>query len=138
MEKAMRNKTERDPQLTRLQQQIGAWRKRRINPRQRIPQGFWQQAVELARTRGVCRVAAVLHLNYYGLQRRLPGAEGRGPVPAVEGPTFIELPRVAGLESGVCRVELVGRRGAKLVLQLAQDNLPALRTVLEMFWGPGR
>lgn len=146
----MRSNDGSEQKLAKLQQQLAAWRKSRTSPRQRIPPGLWQQAAKLARHCGVCRVSEVLHLNYYGLKRRLsrpipPRREVSAPLPGwvADRPAFVELPLVSGsgLGNGGCRVEVEQREGAKLVLHLARDHsdpLAALSLVLEAFWRNGQ
>jgi hypothetical protein len=146
----MRNNDESVPiqRLGQLQQQLSAWRKTRKNPQQRIPDEFWQQASELARLLGVCRVSTVLRLNYYGLKRRVNRPAKRlrkecGTALALAGgiPGFVELPLVSAQAHSGSRVELAQPAGSKLVLHLGQDSqayLASLELVLESFWREGR
>jgi len=55
----------------------------------RIPESLWSQAVALAATHGVSKVAVTLRLDYNRLKRRV--ASGAPPPAPPSDPDFIEL-----------------------------------------------
>jgi len=90
-----------------LQTRFEQWRQNRQG-RAAIPDELWAAAVEVARSNGVNRTAAALHLDGGKLKRRMVAAgvnAGKKPTPA-----FVELitPQLAALPE--CTIELEGRR----------------------------
>jgi hypothetical protein len=57
----------------------------------RIPESLWLQAVELAATHGVAKVAATLRLDYVRLKRRVAACPVATASPASAPPGFVEL-----------------------------------------------
>ena len=90
-----------------LQTRFEQWRQNRQG-RAAIPDELWAAAVEVARSNGVNRTAAALHLDGGKLKRRMVAAgvnAGKKPTPA-----FVELitPQLTALPE--CTIELEGRR----------------------------
>jgi hypothetical protein len=78
--------------IAQLQQQLTQWRSAN-RPRTRLPDSFWNAAVELARQYGIYQTAHPLRLDYVGLKRRLLGSRSpqrkRAQKPAQ--PAFVEI-----------------------------------------------
>src|SRR5215472_9672785 len=74
--------------ITQLQRQLEQFRSTRP-ARTRLPESFWQAAVELARQYGIYAVAHRLRLDYTRLKQRLDGIPSRERKPAETA--FIEL-----------------------------------------------
>ena len=55
----------------------------------RIPEELWAQAVALAATHGVSKVATTLRLDYAGLKRRLTALTQPAPEPTAAPPAFV-------------------------------------------------
>src|SRR5438094_1356258 len=70
--------------LTQLRQQLNAWRRSQTQ-RTRLPEPLWEAAAALARAHGVSRVAQMLRLDFYKLQRR-------SIQPPLSSPRFVEIP----------------------------------------------
>src|ERR1700733_15539791 len=68
--------------ILQLQQQLDQWRSAQKG-RAKLPESFWQAAVDLAKQYGVFRTAQPLRLDYTRLKQRLMGAgqQRRSPVP---------------------------------------------------------
>lgn len=62
--------------ILQLQQQLDQWRSAQKG-RAKLPESFWQAAVDLAKQYGVFRTAQPLRLDYTRLKQRLSGAVPR-------------------------------------------------------------
>ena len=67
--------------ILQLQQQLDQWRGAQKG-RTKLPESFWQAAVDLARQYGVFRTAQPLRLDYTRLKQRLSGAGRSESLPA--------------------------------------------------------
>lgn len=107
--------------IAQLQQQLEQWR-RENPPRTKLPELFWQSAVDLAKQYGVYQTAHPLRLDYMGLKNRLLGSAD--PRRKVEQPAFVELiaPRSTKLEE--CVIEFESAGGAKMRIQWKASAAP--------------
>lgn len=78
--------------IAQFQQQLNQWRSTN-RPRTRLPEPFWNAAVELARQYGIYRTAHPLRLDYADLKQRLLGSPKRAPKRArkTTKAAFVEL-----------------------------------------------
>jgi hypothetical protein len=90
--------------IVQLQEQLNQWRSVQQG-RTKLPDLFWQSAVELAKRYGVYRTAHALRLDYMRLKKQL--GESAGPHPLRPQASFVELrpiPSITaamhGLQSG--------------------------------------
>jgi hypothetical protein len=93
--------------IIQLQTQLDQWRSTQKG-RTKLPESFWQAAVDLAKEYGLFRTADPLRLDYMRLKKRLEGSTGppRKQPPAA----FVELvARPADLQECVIEFESVGR-----------------------------
>ena len=60
--------------LERLTKRVTAWRERREHPRSRVPEELWNEAVAVARIRGVHPTAKAIRFGYYELKARVESA----------------------------------------------------------------
>jgi hypothetical protein len=90
--------------ILHLQQQLDQWRGAQKG-RTKLPESFWQAAVELAKQYGVFRTAQPLRLDYMRLKQRLSGAAQRQESPR---PAFVELVRPQPAEMEECIIEFEG------------------------------
>jgi len=99
--------------ITQLQTRLDQWRSTQKG-RTKLPESFWQAAVDLAKEYGLFRTADPLRLDYMRLKKRLEsstGTPGKQPRAA-----FVELvARPADLQECVIEFESVGR--AKIRIQ---------------------
>ena len=101
--------------LAQVRREFERWRRSR--PRgARIPEELWVAAADLARSHGVSQTSQALRLDYYGLQRRLPGTEREPDVAAAE---FVEVSLPAGSFGGCCQLDLADHRGGQLRVRVS-------------------
>jgi hypothetical protein len=125
-----RQRRQLPPDLVRGLSQFQAWRgQRKLGGR--IPQGLWTMATRLAKTHGVSRTAAVLGLDYYGLQKRAKGAASE---PQPSGPAFVELTSPV-IVAKHCRFELDNGAGGTMSVHLAGYDAADLEALSRGFWG---
>jgi hypothetical protein len=98
--------------ILQLQRQLEDFRSSQSG-RTKLPESFWQAAVELARQYGVYPVAHPLRLDYMGLKKRLgevPSPHTRKAVP----PAFVELVAAQPAAFEACIIEFESARGVKM------------------------
>jgi hypothetical protein len=104
--------------IAQLQEQLTQFRNSN-QPRTRLPESFWNAAVELARQYGIYQTAHPLRLDYVGLKRRLLGSRSPQPKRTQKRtePAFVELmaPQAAKPDEWV--IELESSRGSKMRIQ---------------------
>jgi hypothetical protein len=127
----MRNREIFTADLEPVRRQLDEWRTTR-NLRGRLPETLWQAATELARAHGVNAVARALHLDYYGLKRRVQGgAPQRGG--RTGAPAFVEV-QLEPARGWECQAQLEDRRGAKMNLRLVGGGTAEVATLVQSFW----
>ncbi len=102
-----REKTALPDDLSQLSQRLEEWRSANP-PRTRLPEPFWESAVEMAQRHGLHRTTKALRMDYTRLKKRLPA--GMQP-PRSAPPAFLELlasPMTGPVE---CVVELESAGG---------------------------
>ena len=138
-------------ELTVAGERFARWRRGRVRGA-RIPHELWQLAIELSVHYGVSRVAGVVRVGYYELQKQCrlaaAGENSARPTPPERAPRFIELPRSAGpastpakapewieAESRECVIEIEHASGHRLRLRLPVADVakitPFVRQLLE-------
>jgi hypothetical protein len=113
--------------ILQLQQQLDQWRGAQKG-RAKLPESFWQAAVDLAKQYGVFRTARPLRLDYTRLKQRLSGAAQR--------PAFVELVRPQPAEMEECVIEFESAQGGKMRVQW-RSNTPLDWTNLLRAWRDG-
>lgn len=110
---------------------IARWRARCPYRGAAMPVALWAAAVTLARRHGLYTTARTLHVDYGSLKKRLDAAgAGRAPSPA-----FIELPAARPTGLGPCVIDLAGRRGRRLRIEVAGVTVADLVTLTQIAWG---
>lgn len=74
-------------------------------PRRRLPEWIWQQAVELAQRHGVNCTARVLRLDYAQLKKRVK------PAPLQPAPSFVEIVAGQAISSSRYLIEVESAHG---------------------------
>ena len=98
-----------EAELIEFSNQLTSWRQAH-RQRTRLPEEFWQEAVRLARRRGLHRTARTLRLDYKRLKERLAASNG--------APTkFVEVTVTAPNTVKECVLVMEASRG-KLRLEL--------------------
>ena len=110
---ARRNSQKVPEAITQLQTQLDQWRSTQKG-RTKLPESFWQAAVDLAKEYGLFRTADPLRLDYMRLKKRLEDSTG---TPRKQPPAaFVELvAHRADLQECVIEFESAGR--AKMRIQ---------------------
>jgi D-alanyl-D-alanine carboxypeptidase len=117
--------------ILHLQQQLDQWRGAQKG-RAKLPESFWQAAVDLAKQYGVFRTAQPLRLDYTRLKQRLRGTAPQRKSPR---PAFVELVRPPSEMEG-CIIEFESAQGAKMRVQW-RSNTPPDWTNLLRAWRDG-
>ena len=126
---AGRQRIEVPGELVVLAGKLKRWRRSRTRGA-RIPESFWNSAVELARRLGVSRTAAALRVGYYSLQERCERASRSEPSAAA---TFVELPPGSFVgPTTECVIEWEKASGARLRIRL--PGTPDLAALSRSFW----
>ena len=101
--------------------------------RAKLPESFWQSAVDLAKRFGVFRTAQPLRLDYTRLKQRL----NRTLPPQKSLPTaFVELVRPHPAEKDECVIEFESAQGAKMRVQWRSSVPPDWSSLLRA-WRDG-
>ena|SRR5437867_7919669 len=116
-----------------LQQQLDQWRGAQKG-RARLPESFWQSAVDLAKQYGVYHTAQPLRLDYMMLKQRLSGAVRRRKATQ---PSFVELVRTHPADLEGCIIEFESTQGAKMRVQW-RSSVPPDWTSLLRAWRDDR
>jgi len=95
--------------IEELQTRFEHWRQNRQRRAAPIPDELWTAAAEAARTNGVNRTAAALHLDGGKLKRRMVAASVSAG--NRNAPEFVELIAPAAATPPECIIELEGRQG---------------------------
>lgn len=98
--------------IVQLQEQLNQWRSLRQG-RTKLPESFWQSAIDLAKQYGVYRTAHGLRLDYMRLKKRLGASAGPHPSPQA---SFVELRPIPGVVHE-CNLEFESAGRAKLRIQ---------------------
>ena len=99
-----------------------------------MPVALWAAALALARQHGLSTTARTLRVDYGSLKKRLGTAEaGRVPSPA-----FVELPAARPTGLGPCVIDLGGRRGRRLRIEVTGVTVADLVTLTQVAWGRDR
>jgi len=99
--------------ITQLQRQLEQFRSTRP-ARTKLPESFWQAAVELARQHGIYAVAHPLRLDYTRLKQRLSGMPSQSR--KQNRPAFVELIGDGTALPG-CVIEFESPGGGKMRIQ---------------------
>jgi hypothetical protein len=120
--------------LEKTRRRIARWRETCPYRGAAMPAALWAAAVALARQHGLYTTARTLHVDYGSLKKRLDATGAR----RVPSPAFIELPatRPAGL--GPCVIDLEGRRGRRLRIEVTGVTVADLVTLTQVAWGRER
>ena len=120
--------------LEKARRRIARWREGCPYRGAAMPAALWAAAVALARQHGLYTTARTLHVDYGSLKKRRDAA-GAGRVPA---PAFIELPAAGPSGLGPCVIDLEGRRGRRLRIEVTGVTVDALVTLAQVAWGRDR
>jgi hypothetical protein len=116
--------------VERVRQRIELWRQQRT-PGKPMPQRLWAAAAKVAQRHGVARTMHMLGVDYYKLKSL---AQGAAPV---ESAQFVEVAPPAPV--GQCRIEIEGRAGARIKIELpAASSADLVLGLCQRVWGDAR
>ncbi len=113
--------------IVQLQQQIDEWRSAQTR-RTKLPESFWQAAVDLAQQYGLYQTASPLRLDYMRLKKRV--METAVPRRKAAQPAFVELIRPPATELQECVIEFESAQGAKMRIQWKASAPPDWASLL--------
>jgi hypothetical protein len=117
--------------LEQTRRRIARWRETRPYCGAAMPAALWAAASALARQHGLYTTARRLRVDYGTLKKRLDAAEaGRGG-----SPTFVEFPAAPPSGCGPCVIDVEGRRGRRLRIEVAGVTVADLVTLTQVTWG---
>jgi hypothetical protein len=115
----------------KLRRKLELWRR---TGQGRTPERLWREAVELARTAGVSRVARVLRLDYYGLRRRVQESLSSTMVQKPPAPSFVEVEIPSVRAMAQCVLKLEDRSGKRLTVELPAGNVAEVAGIAGALW----
>jgi hypothetical protein len=117
-------------EIVELQRRLDEFRSTQRR-RTKLPESFWQAAVELARQHGLSRVAQPLRLDYMALKERLGGtSDVQQQMPKQPKPTFVELVSPAPVLLEECVIEVESTAGSKMRIQWKSNTPPDWNSLL--------
>lgn len=120
--------------LEQTRRRIARWRETRPYRGAAMPAALWAAAIALARQHGLYTTARTLRVDYGALKKRRDAA-GAGRVPSA---AFVELPAARPSGLGPCVIDLAGRRGRRLRIEVTSVTVADLVTLTQVAWGRGR
>lgn len=120
--------------LEQTRRRITRWRETRTHRGAPMPAALWTAAITLARQHGLYTTARALRVDYGSLKKRLDAA-GAGSVPS---PAFVELPAARPTGLGPCVIDLEGRRGGRMRIEVPGVTMADLVTLTRVAWGRDR
>jgi len=128
--------------LGALCERVERWREHREGPRARIPEELWEAAVGVARVEGLAATSRALRFDYGRLKGRVEQSvskESVGRGGNSEVAAFVELGpgqlagQLAG-PSGKAIVEIVGRRGGRMRIDVSGTSSVDVVGLAQAFW----
>jgi hypothetical protein len=95
-----------------------------------MPAALWTAAVGFARRYGVGPTARALPVDYGTLKARLEATRGAAPM----APAFVELTAARQAGVGACVVEVAGRRGRRLRVEVSSLPVSDLVALAHGLW----
>jgi hypothetical protein len=117
--------------LEKTRRRIVRWRETCPYRGAAMPAALWAAAIAAARRHGLYTTARTLHVDYGSLKKRLEAAGAR----RVPSPAFIELPAARPTGLGPCVIDLEGRRGRRLRIEVTGVTVADLVTLTQVAWG---
>ncbi len=131
-----------DDILSDVESQFESWRRSRRRGTH-IPTALWDAAIEVARDRGVSKVATALRLDYYKLKQRLEEEVPERPeedapeLASVGKGRFVEIPWPSSSASE-CVFELEDAAGTRLRVTLQGASPAELEPLARTLWSLAR
>ena len=116
--------------LVVLRQRVEDWRRNGGGRGSRIPEVLWNEAATVARDAGLYATARALRFNYEGLKKRVGAAAKKGG----GGAGFVALPMSVFSTGAKVLVDLVGRDGEQMRIDVAGANAMDVVALAQAFW----
>jgi hypothetical protein len=121
-------------EVAAVRQQVERWRQNGGGKGSRIPEKLWSEAVGLARVEGLYATSRALRFNYYSLKKRVDQAKSEERRKKSERTAFVEVEMGPLGSSGKTIVELVGRRGSRLRIDVTGASGVDVVGLAQAFW----
>jgi len=119
--------------LVALRRRVQRWRRGASGRGSRIPEEIWAEAVAVARSAGLWATAQALRFNYSNLKRRTLAA-GERPRARKQAVEFVALP-MPPLANGLkVLIDLVGRDGEQMRIEVSGGSAAEVVTLTEALW----
>ena len=121
------------PPLEEVQKQFESWRKTRRH-RSPIPEDLWQAAISLCEDQSVYEISKALHLSYTKLKERVSASKAPDVPESSSHPDFIELDFGKPVSPLEYAIEMEGKNGAKMRIQIKGGIGFDLMGLVDSFW----
>ena len=121
-------------QLVTVRQHVEHWRKRHGGKGSRIPVDLWEEAVAVARVEGLYATAQALRFNYERLKEWVARAEGKERGNGNGRSAFVELEMGQLCDGGRTVIELVGRHGDRMRVDVTGASAVDVVGLTQSFW----
>jgi hypothetical protein len=111
----------RGKDLDATREVLASWRRSHGGRGRPIPAALWSDAADVARANGVAETARALRLDPRKLARLAEGLAERAPRSVVEPAGFVELGGLGFGEPRTAVLELVGREGDRVRVEIVGD-----------------
>ena len=118
--------------LEDARRRIARWRETRTHRGAPMPAVLWAAAVAFAQQHGVAQTAGRLRVDYGALKKRLDAAGGAAP--RAPSPAFVEVAVGAPTGLGACVIEVTGRRGRRLRVEVSGLPVSDLVALAQGLW----
>jgi hypothetical protein len=119
--------------LESVRSQFETWRETKTNPRERIPEDLWAEAVKLGDQYPINQISRSLRLNYTELKNRIFGA-CRQPSDQSAPAAFVELDCLEPYNSSECIVEMADAGGSRMKMTFKGQAGLDLLELGKAFW----
>lgn len=127
---------EKTHELDALRRRLEGWRRGGSGRGSRIPEDIWAEAVGVSRTAGLWATARALRFNYQNLKKRALAA-GKAPRPRKQPMEFVALP-MSALSNGLkVLIDLVGRDGEQMRIELSGGSAAEVAALAQALWRRG-
>jgi hypothetical protein len=126
----------RGKDLDAAREALGSWRRLHGGRGRPIPSALWSDAADVARANGVAETARALRLNPRKLAKVVEGRAEGAPRSVVEPVGFVELEGLGFREPRTVALELVGREGDRVRVEVVGGAGSAMELVAlaRAFW----
>lgn len=118
--------------LEHARRRIARWRETRTHRGAPMPTALWAAAVAIAQRDGLYQTARGLGVDYGSLKRRLNASSGAAA--KIASPAFIEVGAARPTDLGACVIEVTGRDGRQLRVEVSGLPVSDLVVLTQGVW----